>query len=170
MAAATALVLCGAAAPAAKSPAPAKVKSVTLAMKHRVFTQFSDVETVALQKDFQVGDSDYSARVVRYVPDFVMELKTGKVVSRSNEPKNPAFEIVVRQKNVPQDTSWAFLNMPPHFGRKSMIAFKVMRIDFVGAPPVVADTTKAAPPSSEVSAPAAKGSVAPVNSHGGGTK
>jgi len=122
----------------------ARVKTVTLAMRHRVFANFSDLQTVTLQKEFPVGDSDFSAKVIRYVPDFAMELKTGKVVSRSSEPKNPAFQVIVREKKVVQDTSWAFLNMPPHFGRKSLLAFKVVRIDFVGAPPIVADTTQAA--------------------------
>lgn len=128
-------------APVASHGAP--VKSVTLAMRHRVFKTFSDVQAVSLNKEFLVGDSDFSARVVRYVPDFAMDLKSGKVVSRSKEPKNPAFQIIVKEKKVAQDTTWAFLNMPPHFGRKSMLAFKIVRIDFVGAPPVVADTTTA---------------------------
>jgi hypothetical protein len=123
----------------------ARVKSVTLAMRHRVFANFSDMQTVVLQKEFPVGDSDYSAKVIRYVPDFAMELKSGKVISRSNEPKNPAFQIIVREKKAVQDTSWAFMNMPPHFGRKSLLAFKIVRIDFVGAPPIVADTTQAKP-------------------------
>jgi hypothetical protein len=163
-------------APASKSPAaptsgaPAKVKSVTLTMKHRVYANFTDLQTVTLQKEFYIGDSDYSAKVIRYVPDFMMELKSGKVVSRSNQPKNPAFEIIVREKNVPKDTTWAFMNMPPHFARNSLLAFKIVRIDLIGAPPVVADTTKVAPAASDVSAPAPKGGVAPVNSHSGGTK
>lgn len=134
-------------APIASHAAP--VKTVTLAMRHRIFKNFSDVQTVTLQKEFPVGDSDFSARVIRYVPDFAMELKTGKVISRSNEPKNPAFQIIVREKKVPQDTTWAFLNLPPHFGRKSMLAFKIVRIDLVGAPPVVADTTRVEKPAAQ---------------------
>ena len=134
-------------APIASHAAP--VKTVTLAMRHRIFKNFSDVQTVTLQKEFPVGDSDFSARVIRYVPDFAMELKTGKVISRSNEPKNPAFQIIVREKKVPQDTAWAFLNLPPHFGRKSMLAFKIVRIDLVGAPPVVADTTRVEKPAAQ---------------------
>ena len=134
-------------APIASHAAP--VKTVTLAMRHRIFKNFSDVHTVTLQKEFPVGDSDFSARVIRYVPDFAMELKTGKVISRSNEPKNPAFQIIVREKKVPQDTTWAFLNLPPHFGRKSMLAFKIVRIDLVGAPPVVADTTRVEKPAAQ---------------------
>ncbi len=144
------LLLLGGALGAKSATAPvashgARVKSVTLAMRHRVFKNFSDLQEVTLLKEFPVGDSDFSARVVRYVPDFMMNLKSGNVTSRSNEPKNPAFQIIVREKKVVQDTTWAFMNLPPHFGRKSMLAFKIVRIDFLGAPPVVADTTHAAP-------------------------
>lgn len=138
----------GAAAPAPAKKAAASggahVKSVTLGIRHRVFQNFSELQTVAPRKEFPVGDTEYSARIVRYIPDFAMDLNTKKIVSRSNEPRNPAFEIVVREKKVPQDTVWAFLNMPPHFARKSMLAFKIARIDFVGRASIVADTTRAA--------------------------
>ncbi|HSQ60296.1 MAG TPA: hypothetical protein VLT84_07670 [Acidobacteriota bacterium] len=137
----------------AAAPAPAKktsasggasVKSVTLGIRHRVFQNFSELQTVAPRKEFPVGDTEFSARIVRYIPDFAMDLESKKIVSRSSEPRNPAFEIVVRENNVPQDTVWAFLNMPPHFARKSMLAFKIARIDFVGRASIVADTTRAA--------------------------
>lgn len=150
--AAVLLLLAGAGALGAKpATAPvasheARVKSVTLAMRHRVFKNFSDVQEVTVGKEFPVGDSDFSARIVRYVPDFTMNLKSGKVTSRSTQPNNPAVQIIVREKKAVQDTCWAFLNLPPHFGRKSMLAFKIARIDFIGAPPVVADTTQAPPP------------------------
>jgi hypothetical protein len=153
--AACCLALCGltwlAAAPAAApktktvSSHAARVQSVTLGIRHRVFQNFSEIQKVAIDQEFPVGDTEYSARVVRYVPDFAMELKSGTIVSRSNEPNNPAFQIVVKEKSVPQDTTWALLNMPPHFARKSLLAFKVARIDFVGREPIVADTTRAAP-------------------------
>jgi hypothetical protein len=135
------------AATSAKKPpasSAARVKSVTLGIRHRVFQNFSELQTVAPRKEFPVGDTEYSARIVRYIPDFAMDLETRKIISRSNEPRNPAFEIVVREKKVPQDTVWAFLNMPPHFARKSMLAFKIARIDFVGRASIVADTTRAA--------------------------
>jgi hypothetical protein len=83
--------------------------------------------------------------VVEFVPDFSMDLKSKKVVSRSNELRNPAFRIIVRERGVPQDTSWAFVNMPPHFARNSMLAFKVLRVDFTGRAPLIADSTVAAP-------------------------
>lgn len=127
----------------AKKAGPAKVATVTLAIRHRVFHQFSDVQKVKLNQEFVVGDTDYTGRVIRFVPDFAMDMKTRKVVSRSDEPVNPAFQIVVREKGVPQDTAWALLNMPPHFAQKSMLAFKIARIDFINHDPVLPDTTKA---------------------------
>lgn len=127
----------------AKNKGAAKVATVTLAIRHRVFHQFSDEQKVRVGQDFVVGDTEFSGRVVRYVPDFAMDMKTGKVVSRSDEPRNPAFQIIVREKGVPQDTTWALLNMPPHFAQKSMLAFKIARIDFVGRDPILPDTTSA---------------------------
>ncbi len=75
-----------------------------------------------------------------------MDLKSRKVFSRTSQPNNPAFKIIVREKKVPQDTTWAMLHMPPHFTMRSFLAFQVLRIDFVGRPPLMADTTSAAAP------------------------
>lgn len=127
-------------APASKAP---PLKTVTLAIRHRIFHEFADQQAVTLGKDFTVGDTDYTARVVEYVPDFAMDLETHKVVSRSQEPRNPAFKIVVRQGKAYRDTTWAMLSLPPHFARNSYLAFKVMRIDFVGREPLVADSAQA---------------------------
>ncbi len=132
-------------APAAQGRPAAKprVKTVTFSIRHRVFHDFRDLQTVRLNQDFILGDTDYQARIVRYVPEFEMDLASRKVVSRSDQPRNPAFEVIVRKGGVPQDTTWAFLNMPPHFGRRSYFAFHVVRIDFLGHEPMVADTLTA---------------------------
>jgi hypothetical protein len=72
-----------------------------------------------------------------------MDISNGKVVSRSSEPKNPAFKLIVSQKGKAQDTTWAMMSLPPHFTRRSFLAFKVMRIDFIGREPIVVDSVKA---------------------------
>ena len=128
---------------AAAPPSSPRVATVTLVIGHRAFPDFSDHQKVKLNVEFQVGDTDYSARIVQYVPDFTMDLKTGKIGTRSTEPRNPAFKIIVRQKKVPQDTTWAMLNMPPHFARKSMLAFEIDRVDFIGHDPVIRPKTAA---------------------------
>lgn len=138
----TATVLILGLAATAAAPAP-KLKSVTIAIRNRVFHEFADQQTVVQGKKFIIGDTDFSARLVQYVPDFAMDLSSGKVVSRSNEPKNPAFKLIVSEKGKPQDTTWAMMSLPPHFTRRSFLAFKVMRIDFVGRAPIVVDSVQA---------------------------
>jgi len=107
---------------------------------------------VQLRKEFRVGDTEYTGTIVDYVPDFAMALSGkgkkaigGKVTTRSQEPNNPAFKIVVKSKGTPTDTTWAMVNMPPHFARKSMLAFRVLRIEFANHPPVVSPDTTDAP-------------------------
>jgi len=132
----------------ASTAAPAKAprfEAVTLVIRHRVFHDFSDLQKVKLNQDFILGDTDFQGRVVQFVPDFRLDLATHKVVSLSNQPNNPAFKIIVRQGKTPKDTTWAFLNMPPHFARHSYFAFQVVRIDFVGHEPMMADSTVLTP-------------------------
>jgi hypothetical protein len=74
-----------------------------------------------------------------------MDLKRRRIFSLTDQPNNPAFKIIVRKGKVPQDTTWAFLKSPPHFGARSYFAFQVLRVDFADRPPLAADTTAAAP-------------------------
>ncbi len=124
-----------------------KVKSVTLGMGHRVFTDFYDEATVRLNEEFRVGDTEYTAKLTEFVPDFTMDMTTRRISSRSNAPNNPAFHVFVRKKGAPDDTTWAFLNMPPHYGRKSMLAFRILKIEFENHEPIVAkrDSSRVAP-------------------------
>jgi hypothetical protein len=114
-----------------------------------VFTDFRDEVVVKMNEEFRVGDSDYSAKAVEFQPDFAMDMKTKKISSRSNAPNNPAVRIFVKKNGAPDDTSWAFLNMPPHFARHSMLAFKLERIEFENHDPVEApkDSSAANPAS-----------------------
>ena len=132
----------------AKPPARAggaKFESVTLGVRHRVFHDFRDLHQVGLNREFPLGDTEYSARVIRYVPDFQMDVEARRVYSLSDQPRNPAFQVVVRKNKAPHDTSWAFLKSPPHFGPRATFAFQVLRIDFAGASPLIADSTLSAP-------------------------
>ena len=124
----------------------AKVETVTLGIRHRVFHEFRDQHKVRINRVFPLGDTEYSARVIRYVPDFQMDVERRQVFSLSDQPRNPAFQVVVIRNNAPHDTSWAFLKSPPHFGPRAYFAFQVLRIDFAGAPPLVADSSLVGPP------------------------
>ena len=120
-----------------------KVKSVTFQVYHRVFQNFHDEVTAPLKQEFRIGDSEFTGRIVDWVPDFDMDIKTRKVTSRGAEPKNPAFRVIVRKNNVPQDTVWAFVNMPPHFARKSLLAFLTSEVQFVDRAPIVSNDSLA---------------------------
>jgi len=123
-----------------------RVKTITLAIRHRVYHDFVEADEVGLRELFRIGDSPYSATVTDFLPDFVIDVDARRITSRSNEPKNPAARIVVRENGVVQDTTWAFLNMPPHFSARSLLAFKIVRIDFADRPPVLADTSSTRKP------------------------
>jgi hypothetical protein len=122
------------AASAASAASPAKLKNVTLHIFNRVFASFHDKVVAVPNKELRVGDTEFTFRIIRFEPDFTMDIKHHKVTSRSGEPKNPAFQIVVSRNGAPHDTSWAFFNMPPHFGVKEELAFVATRIEFLNRP------------------------------------
>lgn len=128
---------------AANSKAPAKYKNVTLHIFSRVFGNFHDKVIAVPGKTFRVGDTDYTARVVRFEPDFTLDVKTRKVTSVSGDPLNPAFQIIVSKAGVVHDTSWAFFNMPPHFSAKAHLAFVATRIEFTNRPTLVSQDSLA---------------------------
>jgi len=115
--------------------------AVTLGVQHRVFHDFRDVHRVKLGEEFLLGDSDYSARVVQYLPDFQMDLASRRDDSLTDQPSNPAFRVVVKKGKAVQDTTWAFLNNPPHFGARSYFAFQVLKLELPGRAPMLPDTT-----------------------------
>jgi hypothetical protein len=125
------------AGPETASPArKLKVKRIALAVRHRVFHDFHDELDVKLGEEFPVGDSDYSGKVIRFVPHFAIEDKTRRIVTLSNEPRNPALQIVSIQKGQPHDTTWAFLNFPPHFSKRAILAYQILRIEFENHAPI----------------------------------
>lgn len=122
--------------PPLKSGEKLKMKSVTLHVFHRVFRNFHDQVEARLKQEFRIGDSDYTGVITEFVPDFAMGLQSHKVTTRSEEPNNPAFHIIVRKNGTPVDTTWAFLDMPPHFTRRALVAFIATRVTFENHPTV----------------------------------
>jgi hypothetical protein len=127
-------------------PGTPKVRTVTLGIRHRVYHDFAESDEARLRETFTIGDTPYSAIVTDFLPDFVIDVSARRITSRSNEPRNPAVRIIVRENGVARDTSWAFLNMPPHFSARSLLAFQLLRIDFADRPPLLADTSAIAHP------------------------
>jgi hypothetical protein len=147
-----------------------RVKKVTLGIGHRAFSEFYDEVSVRVGEEFGVGSTNYTARVLRFEPDFFVDMDTRQIASKSNRPDNPAFQIATIENGAPHDTSWAFLNFPPHFSKRALLAFKVLRIEFENHAPV---TAKAKPgmPAGAGGAKAGKGAKdAPADSAGRGAK
>ncbi len=134
LAAVPVLAAAPASAPSGAAKGPAKYRNVTLHIFSRVFPNFHDKVVATPNKSFRVGDTEYSARIIRFEPDFSLDIKTRKAMSMSGEPNNPAFQVVVSKAGVPHDTSWAFFNMPPHYSAKAHLAFVATRIEFVNRP------------------------------------
>jgi hypothetical protein len=102
------------------------VDGVVLSVEHRMYTQFHEVHRVRMGERFRIGDTDYEARVAGYIPDFVIDDKTKKVVSRSKEPRNPALMIEIFENGKKTDVAWAFPgNGPPHYSRHAMLSFHI---------------------------------------------
>ena len=140
-----------------------KVKQLTLMIRHRVFHDFAEQIVTRLGEPFPIGDTEYSATVDQYVPDFAMDIKTGHVILRTADANNPAVRIVVKEKGVLQDTTWALLDMPPHFGRKSMLAFQMIKIEYTSGKPLVAKQPVAQPVAKQPAAqPVAKPTAQPA--------
>ncbi|MCE9627156.1 MAG: hypothetical protein K8R56_04470 [Candidatus Eisenbacteria bacterium] len=122
-----------------------RVAQVTLVVGHRVFTEFRDRIVTPLDTEFLIGDSEYTGKVVEFQSDFTMDLASRKVTSRTLAPNNPAVRVLVWKNGAPDDTSWAFLKMPPHYGRKSMLAFQLTKVEFTNHATIEADSALIAP-------------------------
>lgn len=129
---AAALALAGASATGAEGerPAPAFVK---LRITHRVYLEFQDTLTVAMNERQIIGDTEFSCEVVEFYPHFAIMDSTKAVVSLSDDPKNPAFKIRVFQDEEKSEDTWAFYGIEvPHFGRTSYLAFQVLSFEYRG--------------------------------------
>ena len=129
--------------PTPRPPARAsrlRVKKMILGIRHRAHADFYDEVTVKLGETFTVGDTKYTGKVLRFVPDFGIDLATRQVFSKSDEPANPAVHVATAEGGAPHDTSWAFLNFPPHFSKRALLAFQLLRVEFENhAPATIKD-------------------------------
>lgn len=62
--------------------------------------------------EYSVGDTGYTIKVLRYLPDFVMDTVTKTAVSRSSSPNNPALEIEIKNKEGVIKKTWVFARFP----------------------------------------------------------
>lgn len=120
-------------------PAPT---SITVAITHRVFVDFQDTLTVEMNERHNVGDTEFTFELVEFYPEFAIDTSR-TIFSVSDDPKNPAFKVVVYENGEKADDTWAFYGIDiPHYGRTSYLAFKVLGFEYRGE--VLGETRTAA--------------------------
>ena len=74
---------------------------------------------VRVGDEFFISDTEYYARVQQYVPDFAINLKTKEVISRSEQPRNPALQLAVFYEGELVYETWVLRDNPlPHVVRE----------------------------------------------------
>lgn len=139
------LILCG------LSGCEQPFEAIVVRVTHRVFTTFNETHRVAPGERFPIGDTEFSGRIVEFLPDFALEETTKKPFSRSRELRNPAVRIEVYEGNRKIEDAWAFQGAgPPHYAKTSLLAFRLEELVWrAGQEPIsptpAADSTAASP-------------------------
>jgi hypothetical protein len=60
----------------------------------------------------KIGVTGYTIKILRYLPDFVMDVATKAAMSRSSVPKNPAIEVELKDKDNKVKKIWVFAAYP----------------------------------------------------------
>jgi len=134
------------AAPAAETLATAPADSglvLQVEVGSRLYPEWKELLRLRLGELFYLGDSEYTARIDQFLPDF--RIIDGKFLTLSQELKNPAARVVVYHDTTAADTAWAFLNFPPHFSPRSFFTFQLKEI--AGFVPAPMDSVPPSPPS-----------------------
>lgn len=80
-----------------------------------------------------IADTGYKIKVLRYLPDFVMDVANKTALSRSSEPNNPAIEAELTDKEGKAKKIWIFARFPDMHGQENA-AFKFI-YNWVGRQP-----------------------------------
>jgi hypothetical protein len=113
----------------AASCAATDEKTYVLEVRHHHFPNFQEEHRARFGEWFSIGDTEVEARVIRYEPDFEINLDTKEVGSRSEEPNNPAVQIEIREEGKETVRMWAFWNTPPHMGGPSPLVFNLTAVE-----------------------------------------
>jgi len=110
-----------------------QVSSITVRVTHLLYPDFVEIHKIKMHEKFQVGDTDLSAGIVEFVPDFSIDTLTKKVVSLSPELNNPAFKVYVVQGKEKKEEGWAFFKTSvPHYTRQTRLRFEILEFKYKG--------------------------------------
>jgi len=100
--------------------------SFSLEVGNRLYPEWKEAHDVGMDEMFYLGDTEYTAAVERFIPDF--RIIDGRPVSFSDSLANPAAYVFVYGDSGAVDSSWAFLNFAPHFSPKSFFTFRLLEV------------------------------------------
>lgn len=127
---------------AAPKPVPA-ITDTTLRFViqagNRLYPEWKEEHTVRIGEKFFLGDTPLMGSVRQFLTDF--RIIDGKMLNLSTAMNNPAVQVFVLADTGAVDSSWAFLNFPPHFSSKSFYSFQLKEVRGYQGPP-----SKPAPP------------------------
>ena len=98
----------------------------SLVAGHRLYPEWSEEHRVRLHEEFWLGDLPFRGVVRSFMSD--LKIVDGEQVNYSAELENPSVFVVVLGDTAAVDSSWAFLNFPPHFSPTSFFKFQLTEI------------------------------------------
>jgi hypothetical protein len=106
--------------------------SVSFALQagSRLYPDWKEDHRVRIGERFLLGDTPSSAEVRRFLPAFL--IVDGKKINTSRDMLNPAVQIFVYEEGAVTDSTWAFLNFPPHFSARSFFTFQLKSVEGYG--------------------------------------
>lgn len=103
---------------------------IKLIVRHIENKDFTEEHVVKFGGEFFISDTDYSAKVIKFIPDFVMNEKTKRVSSRSKKPNNPAVMVRVYHKGRFLYDSWVLQKADTiHYVRKPGFYFEFVGLE-----------------------------------------
>lgn len=124
----------------AQNAAPPSVPAIvdttiqfSIQVGNRLYPEWKEDLHVRVGERFYLGDTEFNGEVRKFLPDF--RIIDGKILSLSNAMNNPAIQVFVWADSGAVDSSWAFLNFPPHFSPNSFFTFQLKEVRGYEAPP-----------------------------------
>lgn len=108
---------------------------------NRLYPEWKEEHTVRIGEKFYLGDTPLMGTVKQFLTDF--RIIDGKMLNLSAAMNNPAAQVFVLADTGAVDSSWAFLNFPPHFSSKSFYSFQLKEVRGYEGPPAKPELPKA---------------------------
>ncbi|MEK7775437.1 MAG: hypothetical protein AAB305_06095 [Candidatus Zixiibacteriota bacterium] len=108
------------------APKAAVKEFFVIETSHRLFPNFKQIDTVALNQQFEIDEGQNSAQVILFNPHLGIT-DSGKMLQLSDTLYNPAVRMQVSEGDKVVQESWAFfLAGAPHYRRNDLLGFRLL--------------------------------------------